>query len=102
MNVFLTCLMMFISCSIFAAEVKEVKPTNGLCSKATGISRGFGEYVGSKMKVSVSSVSLIRASDDPTFGGCQITVDTAKGPQSCGGATLYTDGKDYWVGGICF
>ena len=95
--------MVFISCSIFAAEVKEVKPTNGLCSKATGISKGFGEYVGSKMRVSVSSVSLIRASDDTSgLGGCQITVDTAKGPQSCGGATLYTDGVVYWVGGICF
>ena len=102
MKAFLTCFMVFTSYSVFAQEVKEVKPTNGLCSKATGISKGFGEYVGSRMKVSVSSVNLIRASDDTLYGGCSITIDTAKGPQSCGGATLYTNGKDYWIGGICF
>jgi hypothetical protein len=87
--------------TIVFADVKEVKPPGPYCSKASGLSKGFAEYVASKMKVSMSSVSLIRASQD-TYGGCSITVDTAKGPQSCVGATLYTDGKDYWIGGSCF
>jgi hypothetical protein len=83
-------------------QTQEVKPPGQLCSKATGLSKGFAEYVGSRMKVAVSSVRLIRASAD-TYGGCAVTVDTAKGPQSCVGTTLYTDGKgDYWVGGTCF
>jgi hypothetical protein len=86
---------------IVFAEVKEVKPPGPYCSKASGISKGFGEYVASKMRVSMSSVRLIRASQD-SYGGCAVTVDTAKGPQSCVGATLYTDGKDYWIGGSCF
>ena len=84
------------------AETKEVKNPGALCSKATGLSKGFAEYVASKMRVAVRSVSLIRASQD-SYGSCSITVDTAKGPQSCIGASLYTDGKrDYWIGGGCF
>lgn len=94
-------IMMFFLSTLVFAEVREVKPPGPYCSKASGISKGFGEYVASKMKVSMSSVSLIRASQD-SYGGCAITVDTAKGPQSCVGATLYTDGKDYWIGGSCF
>ncbi|MBT8594397.1 hypothetical protein G6672_02755 [Polynucleobacter paneuropaeus] len=84
------------------AETKEVKTPGQLCAKASGLSKGFAEYVASKMRVAMSSVSLIRASQD-SYGSCSITVDTAKGPQSCVGATLYTDGKgDYWIGGSCF
>lgn len=86
---------------IVFAEVREVKPPGPYCSKATGLSKGFAEYVATKMRVSMSTVRLIRASQD-TYGGCSITVDTAKGPQSCVGATLYSDGKDYWIGGSCF
>lgn len=93
--------MMFCVSTLVIAEVREVKPPGPYCSKASGLSKGFAEYVASKMRVSMSSVSLIRASQD-TYGGCAITVDTAKGPQSCVGAILYTDGKDYWIGGSCF
>ena len=97
----ITALLGIYSISGFA-QPREVKSPGPLCSKATGLSKGFAEYVASKMRVSMSSVSLIRASQD-TYGGCSITVDTAKGPQSCVGATLYTDGKgDYWIGGSCF
>jgi hypothetical protein len=84
------------------SETKTVNNPGALCSKATGLSKGFAEYAASKMRVSMSSVRLIRASQD-SYGSCSVTVDTAKGPQSCVGATLYTDGKgDYWIGGSCF
>ena len=96
-----TALLGIYSISGFA-QPREVKSPGQLCAKATGLSKGFAEYVASKMKVSMSSVRLIRASQDNS-GGCSITVDTAKGPQSCIGATLYTDGKgDYWIGDTCY
>lgn len=82
-------------------RIREVKAINGQCLNANGLSKGFAEYVATRMRVSIASVSLIRASDDG-LGGCSITIDTARGPQSCMGATLYTDGKNYWVGGICY
>jgi hypothetical protein len=84
-----------------SSEIKEMKPPTQYCSKATDISKGFGQYVGSRMKVSVSSVRLISSYAD-SYGGCAITVDTAKGPQSCVGASVYSDGVDYWIGGSCF
>jgi hypothetical protein len=90
-----------VSTFIFA-EVREMKPSGPHCSNATGLSKGFAEYVATKMRVSMSSVRLIRATQD-AYGSCAITVDTAKGPQSCAGATVYSDGKGvYWIGGSCF
>ncbi len=84
-----------------SSSIKEMTPSGPYCSKATGLSKGFAEIVGSRMRVSVSSVSLLRASQD-SYGSCAITVDTAKGPQSCVGASVYTDGKVFWIGGSCF
>ena len=73
------------------------------CSKATGLSKGLTEYIASRMRVPMSSVSLISASSSGSVSmGCMIRVDTAKGPQSCMGGTVHTDGKDYWIGGSCF
>jgi hypothetical protein len=73
------------------------------CSKATGLSKGLAEYIANRMRVSVNSISLIRASSsNSAVMGCMITVDTPKGPQSCMGGTVHTDGKDYWIGGSCF
>lgn len=83
-----------------AAEVKEMKPTEQYCSKATGLSKGFAEMVARRMRVSVSSVELLSASSAGNLG-CLIKVDTAKGPQSCLGGTVYSDGQDFWIGGYC-
>lgn len=97
----ITALLSIYSISGFA-QTTEVKSPGPLCPKATGLSKGFAEYVATTMRVSMSSVRLIRASEGP-YERCSITVDTAKGPQSCVGATLYTNGKgDYWIGGSCF
>ena len=90
----------FLPITVFA-EVKQLDPSGPYCSKATGLSQGFAEFVAGKLKVSLNSVRLIRASQD-SYGSCAITVDTFKGPQNCVGATVYTDGKDYWIGGSCF
>lgn len=82
-------------------DIKKVDPSGPYCTKATGLSQSFVEFVAEKIKVSVNSVRLIRASQD-TYGSCAITVDTFKGPQRCVGASIYTDGKDFWIGGSCF
>jgi hypothetical protein len=95
---------MVIACKASTANsssVRALNPSGPFCSKATGLSKGFAEFVGGKMTVSVSSVSLLSASQD-SYGSCAITVDTAKGPQRCVGATVYTNGKDFWIGGSCF
>ena len=86
------------------AQVKELSPTNGLCSKAIGLSQGTPVSIGVEYGVPASSIRLIRASEGYEGYRCQVTVDTAKGPKVCKG-TLYTDGKGvYWVdvvGGLC-
>jgi len=81
--------------------VMEMKPTENYCKKATGLSKGFSEMVGERMRVSVASVSLLSATSAGT-SGCFIKVDTSKGPQSCMGGTVYSDGKAYWIGGYCW
>jgi len=87
--------------STIHAQVQEMKPTEKFCSKATALSQGLAEYIAGRMKVSVSSVRLIRA-EGLNNGHCNITVDTAKGPQSCWAGSVYSNGKDFWVGGICY
>ncbi len=82
-------------------QIKKMDPSGPYCAKATGLSQSFAEFVAERMKVSVNSVRLIRASQD-TYGSCAITVDTFKGPQRCVGASIYKDGKDFWIGGSCF
>jgi hypothetical protein len=86
------------------AQVKELSPTNGLCSKAVGLSQATPVSIATEYGVPASSIRLIRASEDYEGYSCQVTVDTAKGPKVCKG-TLYTDGKGvYWVnafGGAC-
>jgi hypothetical protein len=87
------------------AITTRVTPAGDLCYKASGLSVGFAEFVAGRMRVSYQSVSLIRADPDilGTASACSVTVDTAKGPQSCTGADLYTNGKgDYWIGGMCY
>ena len=85
------------------AETKQVKTPGQLCAKASGLSNGFAEYVATHMGVPVRSVSLIRALSNGPYGDCSVKVDTAKGPQSCAGAILFTDGKgEYWIGGNCY
>ena len=96
-KVIFTFMLVFISQCVFSQQAREIKPTNGLCSKASSISKGLAEYVASKKQISISSVKLIR-SFDYQFG-CSIYLDTPKGPINCDNAQLYTDGKDYWVGG---
>ena len=81
--------------------VMEMKPTENYCHKATGLSKGFSEMVGERMRVSVASVSLLSATSAGT-SGCFIKVDTSKGPQTCMGGTVYSDGKAYWIGGYCY
>lgn len=83
------------------AGVMEMKPTEIYCNKATGLSKGFSEMVGWRMRVSVASVSLLSATPAGT-SGCFIKVDTSKGPQSCTGGIVYSDGKAYWIGGDCW
>ena len=81
--------------------VTEMHPTERYCSKATGLSKGFVEMAATRMRVSVSSVSFLSASSAGS-NGCNIRIDTPRGPQSCMGGTVYSDGRDFWIGGICF
>jgi hypothetical protein len=87
-------------CFSIQAEIKEVKPAGPHCSKATGLSKGLAESIAERKKVSVGSLSLLRSSPDPSIG-CIIKVDTPRGPVECMLVELYSDGKDFWVGGFC-
>jgi hypothetical protein len=89
-----------IICTQTQAEVKKIEPARPHCSKATGISKGLAESIAERKRISVSSLSLLSSSPDPS-SGCIIKVDTPKGPVQCMLADLYSDGKDFWVGGIC-
>jgi hypothetical protein len=100
-NKYLITLFFLSSLSVFAQAVKRMEPPEKFCSKATDISKRFSEFVASKMKVSISSVTFVRTTYISTMG-CEVTVDTAKGPQSCVGVDVYSDGKDFWVGGTCY
>jgi hypothetical protein len=84
-----------------SGEIRPMEPSKDYCHKATGLSQAFAENVGSTIKVAVSSVKFLRAEAAGNYS-CWVTVDTAKGPKSCGGAGVYSDGKDYWVHGGCF
>lgn len=86
-----------------ASEVREMTPVGDYCHKVTDISKGFAEDVARTMKVSVSSVRFIRSEGSANLGStCYIKIDTPKGPQACGAKIIYSDGKDYWVGGMCW
>jgi hypothetical protein len=79
---------------------REMTPTEDYCSRATSLSQGFAEMVAKRLQVSVDSVRLIRA-EPMRVSGCVITMDTPVGPQSCQGGTVYSDGREYWIGGYC-
>ena len=84
----------------YSNQAKEMKPTSKYCSKVTGLSQGFEEEIATKLRVSVSSVRFMRAYPD-RLGGCDVTVDTPKGPITCSGLTVFTNGKDFWISGGC-
>ena len=85
----------------FAKEPKEMEPASKYCEKVTGVSKGFAEDVARKKKVSVGSVSVLRAVSVGAMG-CSVTFDTAAGPLECTTPFVYSDGKKFWVGGLCF
>lgn len=79
---------------------EEMRPTQEYCDMATGLSQRFVEMVGERMKVSAFSIRLLSASAAGNVG-CLIRVDTPKGPYSCRGGKIFSDGKDFWIGGDC-
>ena len=82
-------------------NIKRIDKPGNNCSRATGISSGLAEDVGKLLNVSISSVNIIRASGGKDGDYCWAELDTPKGPKSCGLLSLHTDGKKYWVGGMC-
>ena len=91
----------FAICMTTQAAVKQVEPAGPHCGKATGLSKGLAEDIAERKKVSTSSLSLLSSSPDPS-SGCIIKVDTPRGPVQCRLVNLYSDGKDFWVGGaVC-
>lgn len=97
---FLPIICMFSLSSVCAKEPKEMKPREKYCERATLLSQGLSEMIASRLKVSVSSVTLIGASAAGDVS-CAYTVDTPKGPIRCLHGTVYSDGEDYWIGGYC-
>ena len=94
---------LIISVPLHASEVKEVKPTTGLCKKATGFSKGLSASIATRKKISTRTIYLLGASSTRDQKGCFISIDTPKGPDYCSYTKLYTDGKgSYWVGGFCY
>jgi hypothetical protein len=84
-----------------AGKVEEMKQTEALCGKVTGIAQGTAEYIAKRKEVSVFSVRLIRTSWVGGWIGCSAKIDTAQGPIDCFATYLYSDGKEFWLGGIC-
>jgi hypothetical protein len=76
----------------------KIEHATGLCSKASGISKGLSEVIATRMKTSVSTIVFRRGADGMFPYLCEATVDTANGPEKCQGS-LFTDGKGvYWIG----
>jgi len=84
-----------------AGKVEEVNPTEGMCGKVTGIAQGTTEFIAKRKQVSVSSVRFMRSSWVGGHIKCTAIVDTPQGPIECHTIYLYSDGKDFWLGGAC-
>lgn len=84
------------------SEVKEMTPANRYCNRVTGVSKGFSEDAARRLRVSASSVTLLSSvANSSPVGGCWVRLDTPKGPQNCRATRVYSDGKDFWLGGVC-
>ena len=87
-------------CAASHSEVKEVRPAQNYCAKATRVSKSTAEDLASRKGISIRSLEFMKATPaNPS--GCWVTFDTPKGPQDCKVITVYSDGRDYWVGGMC-
>jgi hypothetical protein len=71
------------------------------CEKATGISTSLGVSIAENYKISAASVNFISTYLDKKYSMCYLKVDTSIGPKSCLVSHVFTDGKDFWVGGSC-
>jgi hypothetical protein len=69
------------------------------CKIATGLSVGAKEDLANALRVSVSSISLLRTSLWKTTSNkliCEAVVDTPKGTRACE-SEVFSDGKSTWV-----
>jgi hypothetical protein len=83
-----------------SSKAQRMEPDEKYCSKIIGLSAGLAEIIARDHKVAISSITFLRAE---AYGiNCSVVVDTQKGPKSCSGVWVYSDGKEFWAGGGCF
>jgi hypothetical protein len=84
-----------------SSEVIQVQPAEAFCDRISSLSQGAAEYIASNLKVSISSIEVIRAHSAGNMG-CSVLIDTPKGPQRCTLSSVYGRKGVYWASGICF
>jgi hypothetical protein len=98
-------LRLFLITLIFSIPILSISQTKiadiNECEKATGMSESLGVSVAEWYKVPYSSIKFISTSLDKKYSMCYLKFDTSIGPKRCLVSRVFTDGKDFWVGGGC-
>lgn len=75
-------------------EIKEAKLRKD-CKNVSGLSQGTYEFLAKRLKTSINSIDLIRS--EYLGGGCNVKIDTPRGPITCFNVEVRSEGGDAWA-----
>ncbi len=79
---------------------QEVKPTSHYCQRVKSLSQRLSEDLAWTLRVSISSLQVIRSEPGGIGGGCEVTIDSLRGPVRCDTSWVYSDGQSFWAHGL--
>jgi len=79
---------------------QEVKPTSHYCQRVKSLSQRLSEDLARTLKVSISSLQVIRSEPGGIGGECEVTIDSSRGPVRCDASWVYSDGQSFWAHGL--